>query len=297
MVITGSAVALNTVLGFMLVLGFGPVPKFGVARAGLATLISQSCRCLALMVILYTGKKELTWLWPVRGSKIIATGRKLVRLTAPIALSEVLWGTSTFIYTVVFTRLGTTALAASQVSMSLENVFIVVSAGFGPAAVAVIGQALGVGSVKAAKASAWQTIRFGLITAIVLGALYAASSTLLPVFYPKVGRDVLHLAFWGVILMAATQPVKVLSSVLGNGVLASGGDTRFVLIGNLAGTYAVGLPAAIGLGLLAPFGFFGVFAAKILEEVVKMACFFVRFQTGRWYRNALQEAKKKEGEP
>ena len=297
MIITGSAVALNTALGFMLVLGFGPVPKFGVAGAGLATLISQSCRCLALMAILYTGKKELTWLWPGRGSKIIATGRKLVRLTAPIALSEVLWGTSTFIYTVVFTRLGTTALAASQVSMSLENVFIVVSAGFGPAAVAVIGQALGVGSVKAAKASAWQTIRFGLITAVVLGVLYAASSTLLPVLYPKVGKDVLQLAFWGVILMATTQPVKVLSSVLGNGVLASGGDTRFVLIGNLAGTYAVGLPAAIGLGLLAPFGFYGIFAAKILEEVVKMTCFLVRFQTGRWYKSALKEARKKEEEP
>ncbi|MBV8899035.1 MAG: MATE family efflux transporter [Verrucomicrobia bacterium] len=297
MVITGSAVALNTVLGFILVLGFGPVPKFGVAGAGLATLISQSCRCLALVVLLYTSKKQLTWLWPVRGSKIIATGRQLVRLTAPIALSEVLWGTSTFIYTIVFTHLGTTALAASQISMSLENIFIVVSAGFGPAAVAVIGQSLGVGSVKAAKANAWQTIRFGLITAVVLGGLYAASGTLLSVLYPKVGREVLQLAFWGVILMAATQPVKVLSSVLGNGVLASGGDTRFVLIGNLAGTYAVGLPAAIGLGLLAPFGFFGVFAAKILEEVIKTTCFFVRFQTGRWYRNAVKEVKKKEREP
>jgi Na+-driven multidrug efflux pump len=131
----------------------------------------------------------------------------------------------------------------------------------------------------------------------VLGVLYAAASALLPILYPKVGGDVLHLAFWGVILMAATQPVKVLCSVLGNGVLASGGDTRYVLIGNLAGTYAVGLPAAIGLGLFAPFGFFGVFAGKILEEFVKMTCFFVRFQTGRWYRNALKEVKKKEGEP
>jgi hypothetical protein len=57
---------------------------------------------------------------------------------------------------------------------------------------------------------------------------------------------------------------KVLSSVLGNGVLASGGDTRFVLLGNLVGTYAVGLPGAVWLGLLAPFGFFGVFASKVL---------------------------------
>ena len=124
-----------------------------------------------------------------------------------------------------------------------------------------IGHALGVGSLKAANANAWLTIRFGLIAAVLLGALYAASGFLLPTLYPKVGQDVLRLAFWGVLRMAATQPAKVLSSLLGNGVLASGSDTRFVLVGNLVGTYAIGLPAAVGFGLLASFGFFGVFGA------------------------------------
>jgi Na+-driven multidrug efflux pump len=76
---------------------------------------------------------------------------------------------------------------------------------------------------------------------------------------------------------------------LGNGVLASGGDTHFVLMGNLTATYAVGLPAAVGLGLLAPFGFFGVFAAKVLEECVKAACFLLRFLRARWYKHAMKE--------
>jgi putative MATE family efflux protein len=262
LIITSVAVALNTVLGFMLVLGFGPIPQLGVAGAGLATLISQSGRCLALILFLYFGKKGVRWVWPVPGSKMMATAGKLLRLTGPIALSEVLWGMSTFVYAVVFTRLGTSTLAASQIVLSLENIFIVASAGLAPAAVAVIGQALGVGSLSAAKANAWLTIRLGLSLALVLGSMYGGSSFLLSALYPKVGQDVLHLAFWGVLLMAAIQPAKVLSSVLGNGVLASGGDTRFVLLGNLAGTYAIGLPAAFGLGLLAPFGFLGCLPPK-----------------------------------
>ena len=73
--------------------------------------------------------------------------------------------------------------------------------------------------------------------------------------------------------MAVTQPAKVLSSVLGNGVLASGGDTHFVLMGNLTATYAVGLPAAVGLGLLAPFGFFGVFAARSWRRASRQLAF------------------------
>lgn len=106
----------------------------------------------------------------------------------------------------------------------------------------------------------------------------------------------LRLAFWGVLLMAMTQPAKVLSSVLGNGVLASGGDTRFVLVGNLAATYAVGLPAAVGLGLLAPFGFLGVFAAKVPEESVKAACFFLRFLRARWCEHAMKEEQSAKDE-
>jgi MATE family, multidrug efflux pump len=303
LLITSLAVVLNTALGFLLVFGFGPIPRFGVAGAGLATLISQSCRALVLIGCLHTSKKGVRWVWPWPNAKVASTAVKLLQLTGPIAVSEVLWGMSTFVYAVVFTRLGTTALAASQIVLSLENVFIVASAGLGPAAVAVVGQALGIGSLKAAKANAWLTLRFGLVAAVLLGGCYAASSFLLPILYPKVGTDVLQLAFWGVLLMAITQPAKILSSVLGNGVLASGGDTRFVLIGNLVSTYVLGLPTAAGLSLLARFGFFGVFAGKILEEVVKAAFFFFRFCSTRWYAHGLKEAReelKKEqsgGEP
>jgi MATE family, multidrug efflux pump len=247
-----------------------------------------------LITVLYFSNKNVRWILPRPNSKTAVTATKLIQLTGPIAASEVLWGMSTFAYAMVFTRLGTMALAASQIVLSLESVFIVASAGLGPAAVAVIGHALGVGSLKAAKANAWLTIRFGLLAAVALGALYAASGFLLPTLYPKVGQDVLHLAFCGVLLMAVTQPAKVLSSVLGNGVLASGSDTRFVLAGNLTGTYAIGLPAAVGFGLLASFGFFGVFAAKVLEEVVKVTCFFLRFRGARWYGSALKEEGKVE---
>jgi len=67
-------------------------------------------------------------------------------------------------------------------------------------------------------------------------------------------------------------------------------------MGNLTATYAVGLPAAIGLGLLAPFGFFGVFAAKVLEEGVKAACFLLRFLRARWYEHAIKEEQSAKDE-
>ena len=54
----------------------------------------------------------------------------------------------------------------------------------------------------------------------------------------------------------------------------------------------IGLPAAVGFGPLASFGFFGVFAAKVLEEAVKATCFFLRFRGARWYASALKQEEK-----
>ena len=65
---------------------------------------------------------------------------------------------------------------------------------------------------------------------VALGTLYVGSSFLLPAFYPKVGQDVLQLAFWGVLLMAVTQPAKVLSSVIGNGVRGALSDRNTALV-------------------------------------------------------------------
>jgi hypothetical protein len=62
--------------------------------------------------------------------------------------------------------------------------------------------------------------------------------------------------------------------------LCSNGQLDRNIRGRLAGR---------GLGLLAPFGFFGVFAAKVLEEGVKAACFSLRFLRARWYEHALKE--------
>jgi putative MATE family efflux protein len=289
MAITIAAVILNTGLGFALVLGCGPIPKLGVAGAGLATLISQLLRCLLLLATFYHANKSVTWRWPLPSSAVNSTAAKLIKLTFPIAISEVLWGASSFIYALVFIRLGTNALAASQIVMTIENIFIVAVAGLGPAAVAAVGQKLGTGAVQAAKQHAQVVLQLGFGTSIVLGALFAGVSLFVSTLYPKVGGEALSFAFGGILMVACFQPPKVLNGIFGNGLLATGGDTKFVLVANLAGTYGIGLPLAIFLGLFTKLGLYGVFLAKGADELAKFICFFCRYRTPAWYEKSLRE--------
>jgi Na+-driven multidrug efflux pump len=97
MIITMGAVALNTLLGFFLVLGISPFPKLGVLGAGVGTLLSQAVRCLVLLVMLYRRSGGPRWRspWQCPGMKTIL--RQLFEITYPLALSEMLWGASAFL--------------------------------------------------------------------------------------------------------------------------------------------------------------------------------------------------------
>ena len=286
MFITMGAVALNTLLGFFLVLGIGPFPKLGVLGAGVATLLAQAVRYLILLITLYRRSEgpRWRWLWQFAGMETILI--RLFEITYPLALSELLWGISAFVYTIVFTRLGTPALAASQIVMVIENLFIAAASGLAPAAVASIGQAIGAGSIRCAKKNAATVIRLGILAGFPFTILLTSTGFLLSILYPRVGKDVLQIAFWGMLIAASVQPAKVLNSILGNGILPSGGDTKFVLAGHLIGSYLIGLPAAVFLGIFAGFNASGVFGARAMEEIIKAIAFLLRFRTPVWYRKS-----------
>jgi putative MATE family efflux protein len=292
MFITMGAVCLNTLLGLFLVFGWGPFPKLGVVGAGLATLVAQVARFLAFLIALYWRKKGLKWHWPLPGTGIAKVLGPLLEITYPIAISELLWGTSTFVYTILLTRLGIAALTSSQIVMTIENLFIVAASGLAPAAVASIGQALGADSLKEAKKHANAALRLGLIAGLLFSVLLCGASFLLPFVYPNVGKDVLHFTFWGIIIVACVQPAKVLNSILGNGILPSGGDTKYVLLCHVVGSYGIGVPVAILSGFILRLAVWGVFGSRALEEVLKTIFFLMRYRTPAWYKKSVDELSR-----
>ena len=95
--------------------------------------------------------------------------------------------------------------------------------------------------MQAAKQHANVVLKLGLVASIVLGILFAGVSLFVSILYPKVDAEVLHLAFGGILIVACFQPAKVLNGIFGNGLLATGGDTKYALMANLAGTLFVTL--------------------------------------------------------
>jgi Na+-driven multidrug efflux pump len=150
--------------------------------------------------------------------------------------------------------------------------------------VATVGQALGSDSLPHAQKEASLALRAGVISGLAFAVALIGGSLLLPMIYPRVGQDVLHLAFWGIVITAFVQPAKVLNSSLGTGILPSGGDTKFVLLSHVVSSYALGLPLAGLAGIALKVGPWSIFGARGLEEVLKAMMLFRRYRTASWHR-------------
>ena len=203
-------------------------------------------------------------------------------LALPLGVTELFWTVGTFLYNVVFQQLGDEALAAAQIVTTLEGVFVVGSIGLMSATTTLVGRSVGRGDVADAMAWVRRLTRAGIGTAAVFGVLFGASVLLLDALFAEAGNDVRVMAGVGILINAAFQIVKVRNMIVGAGVLPSANDVRGVIMGDVVGAFLIGLPLAVLLGLHTPLGYVGIFVARILDELAKLAIFTWRAKRIRW---------------
>jgi putative MATE family efflux protein len=282
MVATTVTVFANSVLGYALVTGSGPFPALGAAGAGWATLVTAVIKAGILVWQAFGPGGVVAWHLPVGRAAWRRVVGPLFVLALPLGVTELFWTGGTFLYNVVFQQLGDQALAAAQIVHTLEGVFIVGSIGLMSATTTLVGRAVGRGDAADAQAWVQRLTRAGVGTGALFGVFFGASVLLLEPLFQDAGSEVRAMAMLGIAVNAAFQVVKVRNMILGAGVLPSGNDVRGVILGDAVGAFVVGLPLAVLLGLHTPLGVLGVFVARVVEEVAKLAIFTWRARRLRW---------------
>ena len=152
MIATMVTVVANSVVAYSLVVGLGPLPSLGVAGAGWATLVTAVAKTLILLWMAYGRRGVVGWSLPDSVRQWRAVIVPLFVLALPLGVTELFWTVGTFLYNVVFQKLGDEALAAAQIVTTLEGVFIVGSIGLMSATTTLVGRSVGRGDVDDAMA-------------------------------------------------------------------------------------------------------------------------------------------------
>jgi len=282
--IHSSAMVLNTLLNYILIFGNFGFPALGVQGAAISTVISRSVEFMITMIYaLFVCKSfKLDFKAILRPGKVMA--QDFFKYATPVVLNEGMWGIGQSLYVIVFSHIGTSAVAAFAVASNVHRVATVLNFGVSSAASVIVGKTVGAGDNKRA-------YQYGKAINILAGAQGFAIGLLLLAVAPGVigvinlSQDAKSLLLIMLSIRACLMVTSALNITNYVGVLRAGGDVRFAFVVDICTTWLISLPSAyvIGFVLRLPPQF--VMLAFVFDDLSQATAGLLRFRSKKWIHN------------
>ena len=206
------------------------------------------------------------------------TIRTAVKIGAPMGLQHLLMGGAYIVSTMIVAPLGTIAIAAHSLAITVESLCYMPGYGIAEAATTLVGQGIGAGQKMLTRSFARMSVGLGIIVMTVMGVMmWIFAPELMSVMSPveeviAQGTQVLRIEAWAEPMFAA--------AIVANGVFIGAGDTIIPAIMSLFSMWAVRLTMA---ATLAPkYGLKGVWTAMAIELTFRGVIFLLRLFKGKW---------------
>lgn len=297
-VFSSIGVAVNILLNYLLIFGMFGFPKLGLEGAAWGTLASCVIEVVIILSYLYLKKHFLAFQMDdfKQALNPIAL-RRFLKLGGPISINGLIWSGGTFIYFIIYGRLGTTELAVMTIISPIESLIIAFFMGIATATGVMLGQNLGRREFLLAWRRSWcfLIVTGGAVFILILSFWNMKEVAL--GFFGTLDAETLALAdqlYKGFLLL---YWLKAFNGVIIIGVLRGGGDTRFCLFLDTFCQWAVGIP----LGLLGAFVWelplLWVFVLIMGEEMIKIFFCIYRMRSKAWIQNLIGTPKTEAQEP
>jgi putative MATE family efflux protein len=142
----------------LLIFGFGPVPRLGIAGAGIAFGLYYCAAMLFMLGYMTAGRSGLTVRLAPLEARLFAD---ILRVGVPTAVNTVLTNLTVILVTGAVGLFGTTALAAYGIASRLDYVMIPILFGICTATLTMVGVNIGAGQAARARRIGWVSACLG----------------------------------------------------------------------------------------------------------------------------------------
>ena len=251
----------------------------GVMGAAIGTGLAMLVTAALMMYFLLVKSKMLALVRrPGSYKPKEATIRTAIKIGAPMGLQHMLMGGAYVVSTMIVAPLGTIAIAAHSLAITVESLCYMPGYGIAEAATTLIGQGIGAGQKLLTRSFARMSVGLGIAVMTFMGIMmWIFAPELMSIMSPveeviTQGTQVLRIEAWAEPMFAA--------AIVANGVFIGAGDTMIPAAMSLCSMWFVRLTLAASL---APkFGLKGVWSAMAIELIFRGSIFLVRLFKGRW---------------
>ena len=208
------------------------------------------------------------------------TVKTAFKIGAPMGLQHLLMGGAQIVSTIIVAPLGTIAIAAHSLAITVESLCYMPGYGIAEAATTLVGQGIGAGQKLLTRSFARMSVGLGMVVMTLMGVLmFLFAPELMMIMTPV--ESIIELGADSLRIEALAEPMFA-AAIVCNGVFIGAGDTLKPAVMSLGSMWAVRLTLA---ATLAPrYGLRGVWTAMAVELIFRGLIFLYRLFFGNWQK-------------
>lgn len=280
MVYNTIANVVNLFFNYGLIYGKLGMPEMDVAGASLATVIGQCVAFVIAMYIMFSKKryvyldlKEKTGYNKTIMSNVLGIG-------LPSMLEQLCLRIGIIIYSRIVASLGDIAYATHMVCMNIQSLTFMSGMAFQNSATTLMGQSLGRRRLDMADNYTRMTRNISFWISCIIGVILALFGGQIVNIYNST-PEIIEMGGKLLAIVAITQPFQS-SQFVTTGALRGAGDTKYpavvIFICTLIVRSALGYIFVVQLDM----GLVGAWFAIVVDQLLKTAMIFARYNTGKW---------------
>ena len=280
MVYNTIANVVNLFFNYGLIYGKLGMPEMDVAGASLATVIGQCVAFVIAMYIMFSKKRYVYLDFKEKTGYNKTIMSNVLGIGLPSMLEQLCLRIGIIIYSRIVASLGDIAYATHMVCMNIQSLTFMSGMAFQNSATTLMGQSLGRHRLDMADNYTRMTRNISFWISCVIGVILALFGGQIVNIYNST-PEIVEMGGKLLAIVAITQPFQS-SQFVTTGALRGAGDTKYpavvIFICTLIVRSVLGYIFVIQLNM----GLIGAWFAIVVDQLLKTAMIFARYNTGKW---------------
>ena len=252
---------------------------FGVMGAAMGTGIAEliTAGLMLYFLLVRSDMLKLKGRWGSFRPSADVVGNA-VKIGGPMGLQHVLMGSAQVVSTLIVAPLGTAAIAAHSLGITVESLCYMPGFGIAEAATTLVGQSFGAGQRLLTRSFARMSASLGMLVMTLMGLLmFVFAPELMSLMTPV--DEIIAIGTRCLRIEAFAEPMFA-AAIVCNGIFIGAGDTLRPAIMSLCSMWGVRLTLAALFA--ATYGLPGVWTAMAIELTFRGLIFLIRMLRGGW---------------
>jgi len=209
--------------------------------------------------------------------------REYLNVCIPVLISDSLLALGNNAVAIIMGHIGRTFVAANSVTAVVQQLSTVLTQGVSNASGIITGHTMGEGDYKKAQRQGYTFLGLGfLLGFFAAGVIMLLSGPIID--YYQVTDEAKAIAAHLMDAISLIIIFQSVGSILTKGVLRAGGDTKFLMAGDILFLWIASVPLGALAGLVFHWPPFWIYTMLKIDQVIKSVWCIFRLRSGKWMK-------------